>query len=140
MTKAPVAAIAAVFSSLFVAGCDLPSFGPKIVTIDGSEHVVCSGLIRVSGAGGGIFAPSTTYRVSFTDAFSGDQVVHGVSKVSISDPPKELYASFPAYLPDTQGADDTGRPFLSGVVYTWKDGAQAKIQNGTWTKVPACSK
>jgi hypothetical protein len=123
---------------LLLTGCgSIPTsnlnHSPISIKADGETYLTCDSY-SVSDDGGG----KSSYSLSFTDlGEDGARVIlKGVEKLKITELPQMVNAPTPASLPDikTDHPSD-GSSYKEGQEYTWKDGTQAKVQNGQWIAI-----
>jgi hypothetical protein len=128
--------------TIFLSGCNLPAFAPKIITADGASYTACRGVIWISSSSG-FFSNEQSFTISFEQVGGKSIWLYNVKALVLQDPPSHTIAPFPINLPDPKTtADMDGKPFTSGSIYTWPDGSKAKLQNGLWMPVKlhdACS-
>jgi len=130
--------VLALVASLFLFGCDRFQTAPRVITADGKEYLACGGMVWVSDESG-MFSSKPIYKISFTDLAGKDHVIRGVQNLHISQPYDEV-APMPYYLPDIEkNADVNGKAYVDGQIYTWENGAKAKLVNGKWAPVALAS-
>jgi hypothetical protein len=107
---------------------------PKMIVADQTTYVACHGEVAIyTNSSSGV----TTYDVKFTQADKTEMDVRGIKRLEISDVPATVPSSLPLSPPDPKtGTDKDGKPYVEGLIYTWPDGSQGMVKNGTWKTVP----
>jgi len=128
-------------SCAILSGCGVARFlneedkpAPKVIVADQTTYVACRGEVTIytNNSPGG-----TTYDVKFTQADKTEMDLRGIKQLQISDVPATVPSSLPLYLPDPKvDTDKDGKPYVEGSIYTWPDGSQGMLRNGTWKTVP----
>lgn len=129
-----ILAILVVFTVAALSGCDRVQMAPRIIDADGKQYIACEGLVWVNDDSS-LFSSNPVYKISFTDLAGKNHVLRGIQKLYVSQPYDKV-APMPYYLPDIEkNADIDGKPYTDGNIYTWENGAKAKLVNGKWAPV-----
>lgn len=120
--------------AFFLYGCDRVQVAPRIIDADGEQYIACEGIVLVNDDSG-LFSNKPIYKISFTDLAGKNHVIRGVQNLHVSQPNDNI-APMPYYLPDVEkNADINGKPYIEGNIYTWENGAKAKLVKGKWAPV-----
>lgn len=135
MKTAKHRAFASITVAMCLSGCDSVRMAPQIIDADGQTYLACTGLVWAKDTSG-LFSGDTVFKVSFTDSGNKSHTIWGIRKLSISEPPAEEVAPFPANVPDPSVTLDVdGKAFVNGRTYTWPDGSKAELVGGKWKPV-----
>jgi len=119
------------FVVLLLIGCDKIQIAPLVIDADGKQYIACEGLVWVSDDSS-MFSDKPVYKVSFSDLAGKNHTLRGVQNLHVQQPYDDV-APMPYYLPDIQkNADVNGKAYIEGNIYTWENGAKAKLVNAKW--------
>ena len=109
---------------------------PVSIEADGKNYLACN----TPDIGRGYF--HSTYYADFKDNNGSTISLRGIDKIIITSLPQMVDAPMPAFrslpypLPDTNGLDNTGKPYQEGLLYTFPDGSAAIFRHQQWAEVP----
>ena len=116
-------------------GCSDLSLPPKIILADGQTYYACRGYVRSFQKTFG----GETYTVEFTNRDGHKVQLRGVSKLTISDMPADVWSEMPANLPDPKTAKE------GSTVSDWNTSKKrAILLDGVWQPIsirnPICAR
>jgi hypothetical protein len=116
---------------------------PKVVDVDGQNHLACKGSILVySPSRNNLSSSSTTYEIVFTDDYGQSRDIKNVTSYSVSEAPEDAHYAMSAYAsPDNLStAYSNGVRFQAGSVVEWGTNGEAGRAiwrgPGKWAPVP----